>query len=185
MAAGSWLAASVPAGSPVLDIGCGTGVPTARQLTAAGLDVVGIDLSAGMLDIARQQVPGATFQLLDVADLRTGEPPVPGPFAAVAAFFTLLMLPRAEIPGALERIRGLLVPGGVLALSMVEADVDYQAIPFLGQTIRVSGYRRDDLLTVVADAGFDIVGESSYTYAPAGAGAPPEEQLFLRCQRPA
>src|SRR5436309_1616802 len=43
------------AGSPVLEVGCGTGrilIPTAR----AGLDIVGLDLSLRMLDVCRQRL---------------------------------------------------------------------------------------------------------------------------------
>ena len=66
---------------------------------------------------------------------------------------------------------------------MVEADVDNFAIPFIGSTVRVSGYLRDDLRAVVRGAGFEIVEETSYTYAPATADVQPEEQIFLRCRR--
>jgi hypothetical protein len=66
---------------------------------------------------------------------------------------------------------------------MVEADVDNFAIPFLGNTIRVSGYLREDLHKVIEEAGFEIVKETSYTYAPAVADVPPEEQVFLCCRR--
>src|SRR6185503_14924092 len=43
------------AGSPVLEVGCGTGrvlIPTAR----AGLEVVGLDLSPNMLGVCRQKL---------------------------------------------------------------------------------------------------------------------------------
>ncbi|WP_302888676.1 class I SAM-dependent DNA methyltransferase [Streptomyces sp. NEAU-Y11] len=183
LAAGEWLIGKLPAGSRVLDLGCGTGLPTARQLTDAGLRVVGVDLSAGMVRLAREYVPGAEFHRLDLADLRPGGPHDLGRFDAVAAFFSLLMLPRAEIPHALGTIRRLLVPGGLFALSMVEADVDDYAIPFLHHTIRVSGYLREDLRRVIETAGFEILAETSYSYAPATSDVPPEEQLFLHCRR--
>jgi predicted TPR repeat methyltransferase len=188
LAAGAWLAAELPAGSRILDLGCGTGLPTARQLADAGHDVVGIDLSAGMIALARKHVPQAEFHQLDIADLRPGGSGARiaggrGHYEGVAAFFSLLMLPRAEIPFTLRLVRELLVPGGLLALSMVEADVDDFAIPFLGNTIRVSGYLRDELRRVVRDAGFEIVEESSYSYAPGSTDVPPEEQLFLHCRR--
>ncbi|ASP83183.1 SAM-dependent methyltransferase [Sinorhizobium meliloti] len=181
VSAGDWLIRSLPTGSRVLDVGCGTGVPTARQLVASGFDVVGIDLSGGMVKLARECVPGATFHQMDIADLRPGGPRELGQFDAVAAFFSLLMLPRAEIPLALLTIRNLLVPRGLFALSMVEADVDDFSIPFLGNNIRVSGYLREDLRAIIAEAGFQIVEETSYTYAPA-VGVPPEEQVFLCCR---
>jgi predicted TPR repeat methyltransferase len=181
--AGEWLIASLPRGSRVLDLGCGTGVPTALQMTDAGFEVVGVDLSGGMVRLAGSYVPDATFHQLDLADLRPGGPRELGRFDAVAAFFSLLMLPRAEIPLALLTIRHLLAPEGLFVLSMVEADVDDFSIPFLGNTIRVSGYLREDLRKVIEAAGFEIVKETSYTYAPAVADVPPEEQVFLCCRR--
>lgn len=183
LSAGEWLIDSLPAGSRVLDLGCGTGVPTTRQLTDAGFEVVGIDLSRRMVQLAREYVPAATFHQLDIADLRPGGPQDLGRFDAVAAFFSLLMLPRVEIPLALQTVRHLLVPGGLFVLSMVEADVDNYAIPFLGNTIRVSGYVLEDLHKVIEAGGFEIVKEASYTYAPAVADVPPEEQVFLCCRR--
>jgi len=183
LSAGEWLIDSLPAGARVLDLGCGTGVPTTRQMTDAGFEVVGIDLSRRMVQLAREYVPAATFHQLDIADLRPGGPHDLGRFDAVAAFFSLLMLPRVEIPLALQTIRHLLVPGGLFVLSMVEADVDNYAIPFLGNTIRVSGYVLEDLHKVIEAGGFEIVKEASYTYAPAVADVPPEEQVFLCCRR--
>jgi predicted TPR repeat methyltransferase len=183
VAAGEWLIGSLPDGSRVLDLGCGTGVPTARQMTDAGFEVVGVDLSGGMVKLAGSYVPEATFHQLDLADLRPGGPRELGRFDAVAAFFSLLMLPRTEIPLALLTIRHLLAPEGLFVLSMVEADVDDFSIPFLGNTIRVSGYLREDLRKVIEAAGFEIVKETSYTYAPAVADVPPEEQVFLCCRR--
>ncbi|CDZ40670.1 class I SAM-dependent methyltransferase [Neorhizobium galegae] len=181
VSAGDWLIRSLPTGSRVLDLGCGTGVPTSRQLVASGFEVVGIDLSGAMVKLSQDCVPGATFHQMDIADLRPGGPRELGQFDAVAAFFSLLMLPRAEIPLALLTIRNLLVPGGLFALSMVEADVDDFPITFLGNNIRVSGYLREDLRTIIAEAGFQIVKETSYTCATA-IDMPPEEQIFLCCR---
>ncbi|MDI3403635.1 class I SAM-dependent DNA methyltransferase [Streptomyces cavernicola] len=183
LAAGEWLAKTLPPGSRVLDVGCGTGLPTARQLVDAGHTVVGVDLSRTMLDLARRHVPEGEFHQRDIAALRSEGPDGLGEFDGVTCFFTLLMLPRAEIPHALATLRSLLRPGGLLSLSMVEADLDDTAIPFLGETIRVSGFRQDALRQVVRAAGLDIAGEDSYAYEPSGPGAPPEHQLFLNCRR--
>ncbi|MFI9833359.1 class I SAM-dependent DNA methyltransferase [Streptomyces sp. NPDC051913] len=183
VAAAEWLIRSLPTGSRALDLGSGTGIPTALQLAEAGLAVVGVDLSDGMVALARRNVPAAEFRQADIADLRPGGPLDLGRFEAVAAFFSLLMLPRAEIPPALRTIHHLLVPGGLFALSMVEADVDDFSIPFIGESIRVSGYLREELREVVETAGFEIVDESSFTYAPASADVQPEVQIFLRCRR--
>ncbi|SES13671.1 Ubiquinone/menaquinone biosynthesis C-methylase UbiE [Streptomyces qinglanensis] len=177
---GTWLADQLPPGSRVLDVGCGTGLPTARQLADAGHSVVGIDLSSSMLKLCRDNVPEADCHRLDVAALESSGL---GPFDGVAAFFSLLMLPRDEIPFALRALHRQLRGDGPLALGMVEADVNDFAIPFLGNSIRVSGYLRDELRGVVQDAGFDVVGEDARAYAPASTDIPPEIQLFLQCRR--
>ncbi|MCQ4210380.1 class I SAM-dependent DNA methyltransferase [Streptomyces longispororuber] len=183
LAAVERMLARLEPGSRVLDVGCGTGVPTARQLVDAGHSVVGVDLSAGMLELARKQVPEAEFRQADLMDLTAQGPDGVGEFDAVTCFFTLLMLQRDEIPGALRLLRSLLRPDGWLTLSMVEADLDDAEIPFLGHTIRVSGFLRDELHQVVRDTGFEITGEETYAYAPASTDAPPEHQLFLNCRR--
>jgi 2-polyprenyl-3-methyl-5-hydroxy-6-metoxy-1,4-benzoquinol methylase len=47
-------------------VGCGTGLPSAPQLASAGCDVTGIDISPVLLDLARRNVPQATFLQRDV-----------------------------------------------------------------------------------------------------------------------
>ncbi|MEU5385460.1 MULTISPECIES: class I SAM-dependent methyltransferase [Kitasatospora] len=194
LACGDWLLAELPAGARVLDVGCGAGEPTARQLAGGGLRVTGVDLSEGMLAQARAAVPGAGFHRMDVLDLGLESagslwgvpelgPDGNGSLDAATAFFSLLMLPRAEIAETLGRIRGLLRPGGLLALGMVEADLDDAPLPFLEQEIRVSGYLREELSGLLERGGFAVEAVDSQSYAPAGSAQPPETQLYLRCRR--
>ena len=51
-------ARGIPAGSDVLDLGCGAGVPMTRAL-AAGRRVTGVDISARQIELARAAVPDA------------------------------------------------------------------------------------------------------------------------------
>jgi SAM-dependent methyltransferase len=179
LASGSWLLDRIQPGARVLDIGCGTGMPTVAQLVAAGCEVTGIDLSARMCEFARANVPGALFRQADVFDLD----PADGQYEAIVSFFTLLNLPKARMGEALSLIHKLLVPGGWFCLSMVEADLDDVPIPFLGSEIRVTGYLRDDLRALVQEAGFIVEEETPLSYAPASTQAYPEIQLFLNCRR--
>lgn len=178
VAAGKWVTDRLAPGARVLDAGCGTGVPTARQLVDAGARVTGIDISTTMLELARANVPEADFRLLDIADVDAHL----GGFDCVVAFFSLLMLPRAQIPGALAGLRRALRTGGWLALAMVEADVDDVPIPFLGMSVHVSGYFPEPLRRLTADAGFEVLEEHSLKYAPSTAQALPEIQQFLYCR---
>lgn len=169
----------LPDGAKVLDLGCGTGLPTARQLVSEGCEVTGVDISPVMLGLARRNVPGATFLHRDALTLDGSL----GSFDAVVAFFSLLMLPRTQIPDVLGRIRAVLDDGGWLALGMVEADLDDVELPFIGQPVRVSGWPRDRLCEVLATAGFTVESLDVRTYAPVTDDVPPEVQLFLLARR--
>lgn len=174
-----WLLPRLPSGARVLDAGCGTGVPTARRLAAAGCRVSGIDISPVMIDLARGNVPDADFQVGDILDVEID----PGFFDAATAFFSLLMLRRPDIGPALGVLHEALAPDGYLLLGMVEADLDDTPVPFIGHTVRVSGYPMDTLADLVTDAGFAVCERTSARYEPATDGAPPEVQQFLYCRR--
>ncbi|MEU4237227.1 class I SAM-dependent methyltransferase [Actinoplanes sp. NPDC026619] len=63
------VSALLPTDASVVDLGCGTGLPTAKILTEAGHRVVGVDISEGMLKLARNQVPAAEFVHANFAEL--------------------------------------------------------------------------------------------------------------------
>src|SRR6266498_2086003 len=66
-------------------------------------------------------------------------------FDAVVAFFSLLMMRRADIPVVLRRVRGVLRPGGYFVVGMVEGDLDHAPLTFLGQQVLVTAYPRAEL----------------------------------------
>jgi SAM-dependent methyltransferase len=108
------------AGSPILEIGVGTG-RLAFCLAAAGLDVVGIDSSPAMLRVLqgkRAEAPALPGRLrVLAADVRAFSLR-PRFSMAIAAFRTFLYLfTRREQRRALRAIRRHLAPGGRLAMS--------------------------------------------------------------------
>ncbi|RSM65455.1 SAM-dependent methyltransferase [Actinoplanes sp. ATCC 53533] len=173
------VAALVPVTSPILDLGCGTGVPTARILTGSGHRVVGVDISEGMLKLAREQVPAAEFVRADFRELNGDL----GTFGAVTAFFSLLMLSRAEIKQTLTKIADHLEPGGWFALGMVDLDADSLPVEFLGVPVFVTGYPQDQLAERLTEAGFRVESIETVLFTPTG--TPPESQIFALAQLPA
>jgi len=101
------LAALVPENSPVLDLGCGCGLPVAQRL-AAKFAVTGVDISPVQIERARRLVPGARFIRADMAEVDFA----PASFSAVVSFYAIIHLPLDEQPALFERVRGWLRPGG-------------------------------------------------------------------------
>lgn len=151
LAEGAWLTDQLDRPTRVLDLGCGSGLPTAKQLLDAGVEVVGVDESAVMLDLAERQAPGAEYLHRDLRDL-TGL----GEFDAAVAFFSLIMLPKADIPPLLRGLREHLRGPKLLQVAMVLGDFDQFQISFLGVPAQVCAYPPDELRQVVTDAGFEV-----------------------------
>jgi SAM-dependent methyltransferase len=103
---------AVQSGGPVLELGVGT-ARIAVPIAAAGIPVVGVDLSTGMLEVARERADLAAVAL----DLRQGDmrdPPVDGTFPLVLVPFRsmLHMETDADRRSALRAVARLLAPGG-------------------------------------------------------------------------
>jgi SAM-dependent methyltransferase len=120
---------ALAAGGPVVELGVGTGriaVPVAR----AGVEVIGVDSSAGMLAVAEDAARAAGVEAL--VDLRLGDmrrPPVTERVDLVIVPFRALlhMTTEADRLTALEAARALLRPGGRLVFDVFEpgaADVE-------------------------------------------------------------
>ncbi|HEX5493889.1 MAG TPA: methyltransferase domain-containing protein [Mycobacteriales bacterium] len=151
------------AGSRVLDLGCGAGVPCTRIL-ADRHHVLGVDMSARQLELAREHVPAATFQR---AEMTTLDFPA-GSWDAVTAFYSLTHLPRAEQAALITRIARWLRPGGLLlATFSVAGGQDSVQPDFLGTPMVFGGPPAEVTRTMLTEAGFDLlVGEPVTQYEP-------------------
>ncbi|MGH3056743.1 MAG: class I SAM-dependent methyltransferase [Gaiellaceae bacterium] len=109
-----YVAEARKAGGPVVELGVGTG-RIAVPVAAAGVPVIGVDSSAGMLEVCRRRAEKAGVERL--LDLRLGDlrdPPVDARVRLVTSpFRALLHLDTdADRRAALTAAFGLLVPGG-------------------------------------------------------------------------
>jgi 2-polyprenyl-3-methyl-5-hydroxy-6-metoxy-1,4-benzoquinol methylase len=105
------IATRIRPGDRVLELGCATGLMTAR-LVAAGAVVVGVERSAQYLDRARRRnLPGATFVAGDVESHRDA-----GSYRHVLA--TNLLHEVADPEGLLRRMAELAAPDGFLHVTL-------------------------------------------------------------------
>ncbi len=101
-------AKSLPPRAIVADLGCGSG-RHARVFAAEGHRVVGLDASAGLLEIVRRKVPQAAFVRGDLCGLPFRD----SRFPAAAAVATIHHLPsERERLTAMREIARVLRPGG-------------------------------------------------------------------------
>lgn len=141
-------------GGPVVDVGCGTGRITAH-LHGLGVDVFGIDLSPGMLEVARRDNPGLRFEVGSMTELDLAD----ASMAGVLAWWSLIHVPDEEIPGVLAHFRRVLRPGGSLVLGFFVGDESrVKTEGYGGHPMNVRVYRRPPARVAawLRDAGFTI-----------------------------
>ncbi|MEU6813194.1 class I SAM-dependent methyltransferase [Streptomyces sp. NPDC046831] len=175
------LLARLAPGSRVLDVGSGTGRPTAAALAAAGHDVLGVDVSPVMVGLAARRVPGASFRCADIRAVPLDD----DSFDAVCAYFSLLQMSRKEQSGLVRRLARALRPGGAMVLATVPLDLEDAEGVFMGQPVRVRSFSTGAFTAMVEEAGLTVLSADSQVFTPAHPEAMPEPQLFLDCERPA
>jgi SAM-dependent methyltransferase len=135
-------------GRRVLEVACGSGrvlVPLAR----AGYDVVGIDISPHMLELAGRKLPTATTAELIQADMRRFRLARRDFDLAILAVKSFAYLTETqEQLDCLGSIEQHLRPGGLFAIDLLHARPEWLAAP--------RGSLRDDLLEHVPGQGITV-----------------------------
>jgi ubiquinone/menaquinone biosynthesis C-methylase UbiE len=172
-------------GGRVADIGCGPG-HVAGHLARLGADVIGIDLSASMIEIARQEHPGVEFAVESMTDLQQPD----ASLAAAVFMYSIIHLPPAERDRAIAEVRRVLRPGGIALLAFhirseefAAGDINHLSSWF-GHSVDVDGYFLEPhvVLDDLARHGLDIV--SIMTRMPHPKVEFPSERAYVIAQRP-
>jgi SAM-dependent methyltransferase len=108
-----WLAEKVGDLGIICDVGCGPG-QVARYLHDKGMKVCGLDLSPVMVERARSLNPGIPFRQGDMLAL---DGIADDSYGGVAAFYSVIHVPRPSLDRALGELKRVLRPGGVLLLT--------------------------------------------------------------------
>jgi SAM-dependent methyltransferase len=124
----------------ILDLGCGTGRHSV-ELARRGYEIVGVDLSEGMLGLARQRSISdgveATFVLGDIRNVQLGRR-----FDAVLSMFAVVgyQTSDADLRATFENVRGHLAPGGIFVFDVWYAP----AVLAVGPSTRVKAVPTED-----------------------------------------
>jgi SAM-dependent methyltransferase len=103
----------------VVDLGCGSGI-WARELADAGFQVVGVDLSPAMIELARQRVPEATFHVSSFVDFQF---PACRAVTALSEVFNYLFDRRNSLKALRrlsEKVFDALAPHGLFVFDVAE-----------------------------------------------------------------
>ncbi|MFD3452010.1 class I SAM-dependent DNA methyltransferase [Streptomyces sp. NPDC058691] len=155
-------------GGPVADVGCGTGRVTAH-LRQLGLDAFGIDLSPGMIEVARRDHPGLRFELGSMTDLGFADASMTG----LIAWYSLIHVPDDEIGSVFAHFRRVIRPGGPLLLGFHVGDESrLKTEGYGGHPMKVHVHRRQHgrLIAWLDDAGFAVEDHKTLTSAESRLG---------------
>nr|WP_042197659.1 class I SAM-dependent methyltransferase [Kibdelosporangium sp. MJ126-NF4]CEL23100.1 methyltransferase [Kibdelosporangium sp. MJ126-NF4]CTQ90237.1 methyltransferase [Kibdelosporangium sp. MJ126-NF4] len=149
-------------GGPVADVGCGPGQITAH-LNGLGVDAFGVDLSPGMIDVARREHPGLRFEVGSMTALDLTAASVTG----LIAWWSLIHIPDEEIPAVLAQFHRVLRPGGPLQLGFHVGDTSsLKTEGYGGHPMKLHVHRRqpDKVASWLRDTGFTI--EAQWLFNP-------------------
>jgi SAM-dependent methyltransferase len=103
----------------IVDLGCGSGI-WARMLANSGYKVIGVDISAEMIELARQRVPEATFHVGSFADFTI---PACRSVTALGEVFNYLFDPNNSLPTlrrVCQNVFDALLPNGAFIFDVAE-----------------------------------------------------------------
>ncbi|NOK07963.1 class I SAM-dependent DNA methyltransferase [Corallococcus exercitus] len=139
------LAASLPAGALVLDVGCGTGLPLTRVLLEHGCQVTGVDSSRELLARFQANFPHVPVLCASILSCELQAQT----FDAAIAWGVLFHLRHEEQEQAIANIARALKPGAAFLFTSGDAHgsmdgAPMNGVPFRYHSYSVQGYR--DLL---------------------------------------
>lgn len=136
----------------IVDLGCGSGAAS-LIFTDAGFDVLGIDVSAAMIDIAKSRNPHATFVVGDMHGMELLQA------IAVVSFSECLAYVLEEedhgpvLQALFQRLRHVLEPGGLVVFDMLDetshagSDRSIRFVETENSSIVIEATRTGNLLT--------------------------------------
>jgi ubiquinone/menaquinone biosynthesis C-methylase UbiE len=137
----------------VADVGCGPG-RVAAFMSDRGLDVVGIDVSVTMLEVARAAHPNITFE----EGRLTALPIDTGVLAGAVCWYSIIYTPPDLLTAAFGELKRVLIPGGYLLLAFQAEGEPVYRTDAQGTGLPLTSYRHgvQQIADCLGIAGFEI-----------------------------
>ena len=139
----------------IIDLGCGPG-QTTRFLADNGVkDIIGTDLSQGMIAKARELSPDLEFQTADMLDLDFPDKH----FASAVAFYAIVHFTIEELAIAFGEIYRVLQAGGQFLLSFHIGNDIIHRDEFFGEKVDIDFYffQTTTVIGLLKEAGFSVM----------------------------
>ncbi|MET0336368.1 MAG: class I SAM-dependent methyltransferase [Caulobacter sp.] len=140
-----------PAGSPILDLGCGSGDPMARYLIKAGHPLTGVDSAPSLIALCRKRFPDQAWVTADMRGLDLGQR-----FGGILAWDSFFHLTQADQRAMFAVFRNHAAPGAALMFTSGPAAAEimgeYRGEPLHHASLDAAEY--EDLLS---RHGFEVL----------------------------
>jgi ubiquinone/menaquinone biosynthesis C-methylase UbiE len=164
----------------VLDVACGPG-NVSRYLIKQkpDLELLGIDLAPGMVELARKAVPSAQFAVHDCRHLAE----LNRRFDGIICAFGLPYLSREEARAFIAAAAGVLEPEGVLYLSTMLSESEDSGLYLYGKgdqvyQVFVNYYREDEVAGILVGCGLTITSQKRII-SPSNASKPTTDLIVV------
>ena len=138
----------------VCDLGCGPG-QIARYLKSLDMNVIGVDKSKGMVEVARRFNPDLDFYCDDMSSLQVGN----SSWAGIVNFYAIIHVPPKEILTVLKEWNRVLESGGILLMSYLVGEEIRYVSELLDKKVDLEFnlYPSEYMEKALGEAGFKLI----------------------------